>query len=208
MHTKLLFLIGAGGHGKVVLDAMLLNDFPNQNIRVKDGSERLRDSIFFGYPVQVPVVSNDISDQLFHLAIGNSKVRENLFGQLNKLNAVPFTVLHPTASISQFSKIDKGAFVAANSVVAANASIGLCSIVNHGAIVDHDCIVGQFSHIAPNATLAGGVTVGSHVLIGAGANILPGVTIGDNAIIGAGAVVTTNIGPGETRIGIPAKLKK
>lgn len=207
MHTKLLFLIGAGGHGKVVFDAILLNAFPRQNIRIRDGSESLRNSIFLGCSVEVPAIDNEMADQLFHLAIGNNQARENLYIELNKLNAAPFTVLHPTASVSQFSKIDRGAFVAAKSVVAANASIGLCSIVNHGAIVDHDCIVGKFSHIAPNATLAGGVTVGSHVLVGAGANILPGLKIGDNAVIGAGAVVTTDVGSGEVRVGIPARLK-
>ncbi len=208
MHTKLLYLIGAGGHGKVVFDAILLNAFPKQNIRVRDDSEHLRDSIFLGCSVEVPATAIEMTDQIFHLAIGNSHVRKHLFDELKKLNATPFTVIHPLASVSQFSKVADGVFVAAKAVVAANASIGLSSIINHGAVVDHDCVVGKFSHISPNATLAGGVTVGSHVLIGAGANILPGLNIGDNAVIGAGAVVTTHVGSGEVRVGIPAKLKK
>ncbi|MBK8188042.1 MAG: acetyltransferase [Cellvibrio sp.] len=207
MHTKLLFLVGAGGHGRVVLDAILLNGFLKDNIRVTDSSDSLRDSMLLGYPIQVPATSKDMSEQLFHLAIGNSKARESLFVQLKKLSAYPQTILHPMASISQFSKIDDGVFVAAKAVVAPNALLGQCTIVNHGAIVDHDCIVGKFSHVAPNATLAGGVTIGSHVLIGAGANVLPGITIGDHAVIGAGAVVTENVNAGETRVGVPAILK-
>ena len=54
-------------------------------------------------------------------------------------------------------------------------------IINHGAVVDHDCTIGDFSHIAPNATLGGSVRVGSNVLIGTGANILPGVSVADDA---------------------------
>ncbi len=207
MHTKLLFLVGAGGHGKVVLDAIFLNGFLKDSIRVTDGSDSLRDTMFLGCRVQVPAISNDMSEQLFHLAIGNSEARENLFVELKKINATPRTILHPMASISQFSKIYEGVFVAAKAVIAANSVIGQCTIVNHGAIVDHDCVVGNFSHVAPNATLAGGVTIGSHVLIGAGANVLPGITIGDHAIIGAGAVVTENVNSGETRVGVPAILK-
>jgi sugar O-acyltransferase (sialic acid O-acetyltransferase NeuD family) len=207
MHTKLLFVVGAGGHGKVVLDATFLNGFLKDNIRITDNAESLRNSIFLGCRVQVPALLEDMRGHLFHVAIGNSKARESLFLELRELNAIPHTILHPMASISQFSKIDNGVFVAAKAVIAANATIGQCSIVNHGAIVDHDCIVGKFSHVAPNATLAGGVTIGSHVLIGAGANVLPGITIGDCAVIGAGAVVTENVNAGETRVGVPAILK-
>lgn len=44
--------------------------------------------------------------------------------------------------------------------------------------------------------------------VGSGATILPGITIGEKAMIGAGAVVTKDVNPGETVIGVSAKLKK
>jgi acetyltransferase-like isoleucine patch superfamily enzyme len=65
--------------------------------------------------------------------------------------------------------------------------------------------VGDFSHIAPNATLGGGVRIGAGVLIGAGANILPGIAIGDGAVVGAGAVITTDVDAYETHVGVPAR---
>jgi acetyltransferase-like isoleucine patch superfamily enzyme len=42
--------------------------------------------------------------------------------------------------------------------------------------------------------------------IGSGATILCGVTIGEEAMIGAGAVVTRDVGPGETVVGVPARV--
>ncbi len=42
--------------------------------------------------------------------------------------------------------------------------------------------------------------------IGSGAVILCGVTIGAGAMIGAGAVVTTDVAPGATVAGVPARL--
>jgi len=71
-------------------------------------------------------------------------------------------------------------------------------------VVDHECVVGEFSHVAPNATLGGQVKIGARVLIGAGANILPGMTIGDDCVVGAGAVVTRNL-TGGTYVGMPAR---
>ena len=42
--------------------------------------------------------------------------------------------------------------------------------------------------------------------IGSGATILCGITIGENALIGAGAVVTRDVAPGETVVGVPARV--
>lgn len=44
--------------------------------------------------------------------------------------------------------------------------------------------------------------------IGGGATLLPGVRIGAGAMVGAGAVVTTDVPPGATVVGNPAKIIK
>ncbi|MBV8652174.1 MAG: sugar O-acetyltransferase [Alphaproteobacteria bacterium] len=49
------------------------------------------------------------------------------------------------------------------------------------------------------------VQIGGNVWLGGGAIILPGVTIGDDAIIGAGSVVTSDVPPGATVAGNPAR---
>ncbi len=49
------------------------------------------------------------------------------------------------------------------------------------------------------------VQIGSNVWLGGGAIILPGITIGDDAIIGAGSVVTSDVPPGATVAGNPAR---
>jgi serine O-acetyltransferase len=48
--------------------------------------------------------------------------------------------------------------------------------------------------------------IGDHVFIGAGAKVIGPVTIGTGARIGANAVVLSDIPPGATAVGIPAKV--
>lgn len=205
MHTNAFYLIGAGGHAKVVLDALLSAGVHDYTFHIRDGAPGLEGKDFLGHRIECPAIAPQMSGCHFHVAIGNCKAREQLFTALLKMGSLPRTVVHPAASLSRFAVLGNGSFLAAQSVVAPAAAVGAGVIVNHGAVVDHDCVVGDFSHIAPNATLGGCVIVGAGVLVGAGANVLPGVSIGDGAVIGAGAVVTNDVYAGEVRAGIPAK---
>jgi len=192
------YLYGAGGHGKVVLDAMQV-----AHINCTGFVDDKEISNWAGLSV---LKLSDLvleSSIYFHLAIGNCKTREAIAAELN--NANYFSVIHPSAVIAKTAQIGLGTFSAAQSVIAPDAKIGNHCIINHAAVVDHDCVVGDYTHIAPQCSLGGGVKVGKGVLIGTGAVVLPGITIADYAVIGAGAVVTKNVAEGMTVVGNPAK---
>jgi methionyl-tRNA formyltransferase len=205
MHTEPIFLIGAGGHGKVVLDALFLSGVRPSQIRLRDDARMLQGLEVMDCTVETPAMSGAMAGARFHLAIGRTEDRQRLFAQLTAMGAKPLTVTHPRAVVSPFATIGQGTFIAAQAVIAASARVGDSVIINHGAVVDHDCTVGSYTHIAPGATLGGAVQVGSGVMVGAGAAVLPGIVIGDNAVIGAGAVVTKNVAAGETQTGVPAR---
>jgi sugar O-acyltransferase (sialic acid O-acetyltransferase NeuD family) len=204
MRTEKVFLVGASGHGRVVLDALLQSGVLLSSVVVTDDNIELSPRKLLGLSVTSPAVQAKAAIASFHIAVGNGKIRKRLHEQLMVLGSFPLTVLHPSAVVSPFSTVEPGAFVGANSVVGPAATVGRGAIVNHGAVVDHDCEVGEFTHIAPNATLGGGVRIGQLVLIGAGATILPGVRVGNGAIVGAGAVVLHDVDAGATFVGLPA----
>ena len=204
MRIRSIFLVGAGGHGKVVLDALLRSDVAIDEICVSDDDTALLGKELCGLRINIPIIQEGTEQGVFHIAIGNGQIRQNLHSQLLGTGSMPLSVVHPDAVVSRFSTIGAGSFVAARAIIAPSAAIAEGVIINHGAVVDHDCTVGSFSHIAPNATLGGAVQVGARVLIGAGANILPNINIGDDAVIGAGAVVLNDIAAGETYVGVPA----
>lgn len=193
------YIYGAGGHGKVVLDAMQAACVDCAGfVDDREISSWASLSVF----KISSLMSNDTTS--FHLAIGNCKTRETLANQL--IHANYFNVFHPSAVIAKTARISTGTFVAAQAVIAPYACVGHHCIINHAAVVDHDCQIGDYVHIAPHSCLGGGVKVGKGVLIGTGAVVLPGITIGDYAIIGAGAVVTKNVIAASTVVGIPANL--
>lgn len=205
MRTEVLHLLGAGGHCRVVIDALLCCGWSPSAIRVRDDRTALAGSRLLGCVVETPTRPGIPLCGQVHAAVGAGAIRESLLAASGLERTHWLVVLHPGASVATSATLGEGSFVAAQAVVGPCARIGAGTIVNHGAVVDHDCVVGDFCHVAPLASLGGGVRIGKGVLIGAGARILPEMMIGDGAIIGAGAVVIASVPPGQTWQGVPAR---
>ena len=56
--------------------------------------------------------------------------------------------------------------------------------------------------------LCGGVTIEPGAFLGAGAVVVPGITIGHGAVVAAGAVVVSDVAPGATVLGVPARARE
>jgi sugar O-acyltransferase (sialic acid O-acetyltransferase NeuD family) len=204
MPTERHCIVGAGGHARVVADALLCAGVPLEALCFADDRPDLHGRTLLGAPVIGPVASV-AAGMAFHVAIGDAQVRERLQRQLVSAGARPLTVVHPRAVLSASATLGAGAFVAATAVIAPLARVGEGAIVNHAAVVDHDCEVGSWSHVAPHATLGGNVRIGAAVLIGANATVLPGLRVGARATVGAGAVVVADVAEGVICRGVPAR---
>lgn len=205
MLTETVHVLGAGGHGRVVIDALQELGYPAHVIRIRDDSQELHGRTILGCVVEAPTLPVDDLVGWIHAAVGAAPIRQRLLQQSGVLPARWLTVVHPRACVAASVTLGPASLVAAQAVIGPCTRLGDGVIINHGAVVDHDCQVGAFAHIAPCASLGGGVHVGERVFVGAGARILPGVRIGDDVVIGAGAVVLSDVPPGQTWTGLPAR---
>lgn len=94
--------------------------------------------------------------------------------------------------------------------------LGRRVVIEHqsGIVIHGCCSIGDDSIIRQGVTLGNrylehpmeAPCLGKHVNVGAGAKIFGNVNIGDGSNIGANAVVLSDVPPGATAVGIPAKI--
>ena len=202
---RTLYIIGAGGHARVLLDILLAGRKPVAGLL--DIAAPAEEASLWG----VPVLHEDIlrgaepEGILLVNGVGLARAREAVFRKFHARSFAFMTLVAPSAEVSSRSSLGEGAQVLHGAIVQAGSSVGRNSIVNTGASVDHDCTVGESVHIAPGAVLCGGVRVGDRAFVGASATVIPGVAIGEGAVVGAGAVVLADVLPGCSVAGVPAR---
>jgi sugar O-acyltransferase (sialic acid O-acetyltransferase NeuD family) len=206
-----IFVFGASGHAKVVLDVIERQGVYRVGLLLDD-NPTLASQEVFGYRViggkeVLPRLARAEGVSAGVAAIGSNTARERLASWLSAEGFSLVTAVHPSAQVGRGATLGEGCVVMAGSVINPGAKIGANSIVNTGAKVDHDCCIGRGVHLAPGATLCGTVRIGDNTLIGAGSTILPNLTIGANVTVGAGATVVADIPNGSTVVGTPAQLR-
>lgn len=199
-----LFIFGAGGHAKVVIDT-IEKQGRYRIMFLVDDNPRLKDVDVYGYRVIGGL--DQLTNTAFptFVAIGDNATRMKVAAWLESSGFTLSTVVHPAAQIARGVVVGAGTVVMAGAVINSDTVIGNNVIVNTGAVIDHDCTIGDGAHVAPGCHLCGNVRVGRGCLIGVRVNIVPGASVGAGAVIGAGATVISDVPAGAKAIGTPAK---
>lgn len=193
-----MFLYGAGGHAKVIMDILkaegklieaLIDD--NRELNELMGVRVLHDW-------------NEEMSPLI-ISVGDNRTRRLI---AEKVSATFGLGIHPSAIVSDSVKIGVGTVVMQGVVIQACTQIGRHCIVNTGASIDHECVIGDFVHISPGVILCGNIHVGEGSWIGAGTVIIPGVKIGKWSVVGAGSVVDKDIPDGVLALGNRCRIIK
>lgn len=200
---------GAGGHGKVVVDALMecaqyeIGGIIDEDSS-KHGTELLGVKVMT-FEGDLMAAAKTLGCESVAIAIGDNYARYKKFQEVARTGLAPVKVLHPRACISRFVKMGEGVTILAGATINAGTVIEDNVCVNTSASIDHDNYLAHSCHIFPNATLAGGIRVGEFAYVGSGAVIKPNLTVQKYSYVGAGAVVVADVPEGAIVCGVPAK---
>ena len=211
-HSKPIIIIGAGGHAKVLIDA--LQQLKASILGISEQDSALVDTELLGvavichngelkkYPPEGVTLVNGVG------GVRDTSLRKEVFERLKMLGYGFSQVIHPSAVISADAVLGEGVQVMAGVIIQAGVRIAENAIINTKTSVDHDCHLGSHVHLAPGVTVCGNVTIGDSVHVGSGATIIQGITVGARCLIGAGTLVRSNVPVGATVIGVPGRITR
>ena len=191
---KPIILIGAGGHARVLIDALKIlkrkiagaTDInPNKIDSKRLGCQVLgTDDIIFRYsPNKIELVNGVGSIQV-------DPLRATLFKKFKDRGYTFANIVHPYSYVSSTVILGEGVQILAGAIVQTGSVILTNSIINTNSSVDHDCRIGEHSHISPAVTLCGDVEIGAGSHVGVGAIVVNGVVLKPGSFIKAGSLVT------------------
>lgn len=203
-----IIIIGAGGHGRVVADALRRMRPRGEGVPIgfADDRKALHGQEIMGLPVLggIECLDRHAHDRVI-VAIGDCATRARLYHLLTVKGERFASVQHESSVIGSEVYFGPGTMVLAGVIVNTGTHVGSNVILNTGCVLEHDNTVGDHVHIAPRATLGGEVTVGSSSLIGIGATVLPRLSIGERSVVGAGALVVEDVRSDVKVKGVPAR---
>ena len=171
---KRLLIVGAGGHGRSVAEAVLAAGKYNLVGFADDAAPALQ--------------------QVWDLPVSGTTA--DLARYREYADAAGFelaTVVHSHAMVSPRAVIGAGCAIMAGAIVGAEAQLGVGVIVNCGAVVDHDCRVDDFCHLGVNAAMSGGSVLGRGAWMQAGCVLGYGAMVDAWRVLGSGEAVNKSI---------------
>jgi len=200
-HAGGVYLYGAGGFAREVMDICRRLSIPINGCIVDSGFGKIGDDV--GYSKIIDVNDYD-SLEYGAIAVGDPAVKYDIFKR-SHVN-VWMRLVDPSSSFGLPASINVGCIVCAGVRITCNVEIGKHVHVNLNSTIGHDCMIGNYVTISPGVNISGNVTIGEGTFIGSGATILEKIKIGKWAKVGAGAVVIEDVPDNTTVVGVPAKV--
>jgi sugar O-acyltransferase (sialic acid O-acetyltransferase NeuD family) len=205
-----IYIVGAGGAGKEVLDTIEAMNRVRPQFRIAgyvDDDPTRKGDVVNG----VKVVGN--TDDLIALggrpaaviSVADPVIKGRLAGKLDG-HVEWINAICPTANISAYATLGKGIVIRASVCVGANAILEDHVQVNALSSIGHDVRLGLFSSVMIQSALSGYAVLGRYGYIATGVTALPGVRIGENTHIGAGSVVTKDVPANVVAYGMPCRV--
>jgi sugar O-acyltransferase (sialic acid O-acetyltransferase NeuD family) len=204
-----LFIIGAGGFGREVLEWALAMPAAGRDWEVA-GFLDSRSNILDGVSLPVGIVGSPMDhvvrgEHRYVCALGDPRQRMEYSRQIRQRGGQFVSVVHPSVIVGRNCRIGQGCILCPHVILTADVTLGDLVVVNCYSIAGHDVTIGEGTTISPHCSITGYAQLGMGVFLGTHASILPKAVVHDFAVVGAGSVVLRRVPANTTVIGVPAR---
>ncbi len=191
-----IVVVGGGGHAKVLIGILKKTNWDIVGYTDKQDRGVILGASYLGGDEILPGLLGTGGQCSAVIGLGKTDVSTARSQLLDRIRGLGFDVpviVSPNAVVNEEVDLGLGTVVFDGSIVNSGTTIGACCILNTNTTMEHDCRLGDNVHVAPGATVSGGVTIGANCMIGAGATVIQDVTICADCLIGAGSTVVKDI---------------
>ena len=206
---KDLYIVGAGGMGREVLNIVLdIHRFTGQQWNIKGFLDDTPDPLA-GKKCDCAVVGT-IQDyypkpnDILAMGIANPADKKRLASLLKGRGATFERIVHTYHNGGLHNVVGEGIVIYPGFGMSVNCRIGdFCTLLT--CSLGHDVVVGDYSTISTNCNVMGKVNIGEGVFMGGNSAIAPNVSIGDWSYLCLGSMVMKDVAPGDKVMGNPAR---
>ena len=208
--SRRAIIVGTGGHCRTIA-SLLSSSGLHKIIGILDTSNPCFEEVILGVPVIGSLNYLDDFDggaevDVF-LALGNNKLREELWLKFSKLGFKMPNLISPFANVDPYAKLGSANVICSRAFIGPEVVMGDNNLINTAAVLEHEVRLGSHCHLASSSTVAGRSQIGDHCFVGAGATVINYVNVAPSTTIGAGATVVRNISIPGVYVGIPARMR-
>lgn len=208
-------IVGGGGFAREILDIVeAANDELRKDQRfdvvgvVADPAPDMDRLEPYGVPYLGP--TNVLHDQpksvgyVIAIGLGGGHHRRRIDDEFRDERHSP-VIVHPNVTIGRRTDLGPGTIVCSHVSIAGHVTTGRHVHVGANAPIGHDTTLEPYVTVSPLTAVSGNVLVGAEATLGTGSAIRQKITVGAGAFVAAGAVVVSDVDPGATVKGVPAR---
>lgn len=206
----ILAIYGAGGFGREVFElAKQIDRQTNKwdNIIFVDDIRKekiINNTIKYTFDEFVKQYST--CDAKFIIALGEPRLRKDLFFKVNSYGYDFETLIHPSIYLSDHTQLGRGVVVGSNAFISCNCLIEDNVVIQQNSQVCHDTIIKESCVISSYSVVCGQCIIGEETFLGVQSSVRENTTVGSKCIIGMGSVVVKDIPNNVIAIGNPSKI--